>query len=179
MTTMRCFAVLSAIGPDRTGIVSDLTEHLLKMGANVEDSRMAVLGGDFAVILLFSAEESALEHILAGEERLAREAGLSLLLRRTSARPEAIGPSLLWRVTAVAMDHPGIVHRLAQAVARRTINILELSSQTAPAPVSGTPVFSLEMKVSVPAEHKPSVLREELRRLGEEEGADVEVHPLS
>ena len=176
---MRSFAVVSAIGPDRTGIVSALTEYLLKRDANVEDSRMMVLGGDFAVILLFSAEDAALERILAEEENLARESGLSLLMRRTTAGPETKGPSLVWRVTAVAMDHPGIVHRLAQAVARRTINILELSSHTAPAPVSGTPVFSMEMKVSVPAEQKPSVLRDEMARLGEEEGVDIEVHPLS
>jgi glycine cleavage system transcriptional repressor len=175
---MKSYAVLSAVGPDRTGLVADLSAFLLACGANVEESRMAVLGGDFAVILLFSVEDEAFRAIEGGVEALSARTGLSVILRKTRHEIALEQPSLVWRIRAVAMDHPGIVHRLAQAVADRSFNILELSSQTTPAPVSGTPVFSMEMTVAVPAGENPTVLRAELVRLGAEEGVDIEVHPL-
>ena len=176
---MRSFAVLSGTGPDRTGLVAELTEFLLRNGANVEDSRMAVLGGDFAVIMLFSAEDSAIEEILSRREEISARTGLGIVMRRTSEGPASAPPSLLWRVRAVALDHQGIVHRFAQAVAERGVNILELKSDKSPAPVSGAPVFSMEMTVSVPAEEKPSGFREALVKIGEEAGVDIEIHPVS
>jgi glycine cleavage system transcriptional repressor len=175
---MGSFAVLSAVGPDRTGLVAELSEFLLRRGANIEDSRMSVLGGDFAVILLFSAGEAELDDIVEAGGALGKATGLSVMLRRTAERPAPAGPSLVWRVRAVAMDHPGIVHRLAQAVARLGFNIVELQSHTAPAPVSGTPVFSMEMQVSVPAHEKPGLLRTELARIGEAEAVDIEIRPV-
>ncbi len=174
---MRRYAVLTAAGPDRTGLVADLTEFLLKHGANVEDSRMAVLGGDFAVILLFTATEEAIRAIESEKERLAEKTGLTIFLRRTQARSQAAREGLVWNIHAVSLDHPGIVHKLAQAVAERGMNILELRSWISPAPVSAAPLFSLVMKVTVPAGAKPSSLRESLRRLGDQMGVDIEVHP--
>ena len=38
-------------------------------------------------------------------------------------------------------------------------------------------MFSMDMKVNVPAEQSPGAFREELTRLGAEEGVDIEIHP--
>src|SRR4051812_23996800 len=43
--------VITASGPDRPGIVHDLTKLLTTAGANVEESRMSILGNDFAILL--------------------------------------------------------------------------------------------------------------------------------
>ena len=51
---MKNHALLTAFGADRVGIVDDLTSLILEARCNVEESRMSVLGGEFAVILLFS-----------------------------------------------------------------------------------------------------------------------------
>ncbi len=174
---MMTHAVLSAIGPDRPGLVARITDFLLKRGANVGASRMAVLGGDFAVIMLFTAEEGDLDRVAREKELLATETGLALILRRTEAQARPAGASLVWQVKAVALDHPGIVHRLSETMAQRGINILELESHVAPAPVSGTPVFSMDAKLSVPAAVKASDLRAALARLGEEECVDIDLKP--
>jgi glycine cleavage system transcriptional repressor len=174
---MKTHAVLSAIGPDRPGLVATITDFLLKCGANVEDSRMAVLGGDFAVILLFSVGDADFARIEREKERLAAATGLALILRRTESRPAAAGASLVWQVKAVALDHPGIVYRLSEALAQRGINILELESHVASAPVSGTPVFSMDVKLSVPAAVKASELRAVLAKIGDEECVDIEIRP--
>ena len=46
--------VLSALGPDRPGIVAEVTSYVTERGGNIEDSRMAVLGGEFGVMMLVS-----------------------------------------------------------------------------------------------------------------------------
>ena len=55
---MRTFAV-SAIGADRPGIVAAVTGALLPHGINIEDSRMAILGGRFAMMLVVTVPEDA------------------------------------------------------------------------------------------------------------------------
>ena len=49
---MNTLLVISALGDDRPGIVNDLSTVILEYGCNIADSRMSVLGGEFALILL-------------------------------------------------------------------------------------------------------------------------------
>src|SRR3954452_21329891 len=44
--------IITAVGPDRPGLVGDLTGHLHAAGANLLDSRMVNLRGQFALVLL-------------------------------------------------------------------------------------------------------------------------------
>jgi glycine cleavage system transcriptional repressor len=43
--------VLSALGEDKPGLVNELTRCVLNSGCTVLDSRMVVLGGNFALLL--------------------------------------------------------------------------------------------------------------------------------
>ncbi len=47
---MQARAVISTIGRDRPGIVNELSETVFGLGVSIEDSRMTVLGGEFAVV---------------------------------------------------------------------------------------------------------------------------------
>ena len=51
---MKRWFILSAIGSDRPGLVAELAQLIYDCDANLEDSRMTILGTDFAVILLCS-----------------------------------------------------------------------------------------------------------------------------
>ena len=89
---MKRWILLSAIGSDRPGLVAELARLIYDCGANLEDSRMTILGTDFAVILLCSAAApDAADRIAVGAKRLERDHGLTILLRsldgeRASAR---------------------------------------------------------------------------------------------
>ena len=48
------YLVISAQGKDRPGIVNTLSKAALDSGCNITNSRMAVLGGEFALILLIN-----------------------------------------------------------------------------------------------------------------------------
>ena len=51
---MSNYLVISALGDDRPGLIDGLSGRILESGCNVEDSRMTVLGGQFAVLMLVS-----------------------------------------------------------------------------------------------------------------------------
>ena len=44
------YIAISAVGQDRPGIVNELSRAILEYGCNIVDSRMTVLGGEFAII---------------------------------------------------------------------------------------------------------------------------------
>ena len=63
---MLAYIVLTAIGPDRPGLVDEISSFLAARKINIEDSRMAVLGGEFAIIMLASGETGTVD--LLGRE---------------------------------------------------------------------------------------------------------------
>ena len=141
-------AVISLIGHDRPGIVSDLTAIVSAQGANIEDTRAATLGLEFAVMIGLQAEAAALDTIENELRSLAADRDMELLFRRTGpARP--VGE--LAEVSVTSMDHPGIVHSVTRFFAAADANILELDTQTRPAAHTGTPTFDLQMLLALPA----------------------------
>ena len=52
--------VLTAVGPDRIGLVEEISEFVVKHQCNIEDSKMAVFCGEFALILLVSGTPDSL-----------------------------------------------------------------------------------------------------------------------
>ena len=58
--TKKTYLVISALGEDQPGIVNRLSKVLLDQGCNIEDSRMTVLGGEFAVMLLVEGKWNTL-----------------------------------------------------------------------------------------------------------------------
>jgi glycine cleavage system transcriptional repressor len=166
-------AVISTIGRDRPGIVDDLTRSISNHGLNIEDSRMAVLGGEFAVLMTVSGDSDALtelEHELAA---MAEAADFAYLFRRTEAR--VASQSLPYRVHVVAMDHPGIVHGVARFFSARQINIRELETDAVHAPHTGTPLFNLQMTIEVPAGTRIRQLRSEFEAFCDDQDLDGSV----
>ncbi|MCW9013289.1 MAG: glycine cleavage system protein R [Gammaproteobacteria bacterium] len=171
------FLVLTAIGEDRPGIVDDLTRVLLNAELNIEDSRMSVLGGEFAIILLIHGETDALKQIQQQKDQLETALKLNLLFKPTKAR-EAIRNKISYHLKVVGMDHPGIVHRLARFLSQRNINIEDLETESYPAPHTGTPMFAVNMTVDIPNELANSKLRDEFMELCDEQNLDAQFSPL-
>ena len=48
------YFVVTIIGPDRRGLVASITEKIVSRNANIEESHMTRLGGEFAVLMLLS-----------------------------------------------------------------------------------------------------------------------------
>jgi glycine cleavage system transcriptional repressor len=163
-------AVISTIGRDRPGIVNELTEAVSNLGLNIDDSRMTVLGGEFAVLMSVTGNEEPLEQLRAELENVCAARDTAFLFRRTEERSAAA--TLPYRVRVVAMDHPGIVQGIASFFSARQINIRDLNTETERAAHTGTPIFNLTMTVEVPAGVKVRELREAFEGFCDERDLD-------
>ena len=168
--------VLTVVGPDQPGLVDRMTGFLSARGFNLEDSRMAVLGGEFAGILLVSGEVEAAEGAAGLATKLETLTGMSITVRETTAHPHG-KPGIPFLIHGYSMDHPGIVHALAHEVAALGANIESMDTATQPAPVSGAPLFEVRMRISLPLEVSITELRRRLNEVGEKKNIDVTVEP--
>ena len=170
---MNEFLVLTAVGGDRAGIVDELSRILLNVDLNIEDSRMSVLGGEFAMILLLSGSASAVQSFQQQQNQLEDALQLKLLLKPTKAR-KAIQNKIAYNISVVGMDNPGIVHRITRFLSENDISIENLETDSYPAPHTGTPMFSVEMTVDIPNELATSKLKNEFIELCEEQNLDAD-----
>lgn len=168
--------VISALGSDRPGIVQALSGAVLAREGNILDSRMTVLGGEFAVLMLVSGTEGTLQKLESDQQALAAELDLNLVLRRTR-NADGQQTALPYRVEVIAMDHPGIVHEIANFFSERGINIADLSTGTYAAPHTGTRMFSLQLNLSVPAEQSISKLRDAFLEFCDSRNLDASMLP--
>jgi glycine cleavage system transcriptional repressor len=166
--------IISAVGPDAVGLIEKLSRFVHGYECNIEDSKMAVFCGDFAIILLLTGLPERLQQIHDQRELLEKETGLTILAKWPTERKQTPA-AVLCRLTASSLDHPGIVHRLAHLLTQSGINIEALETKGYDAPMSGTPMFRFEGLISVPGHINLPLLRVELQALGEEENIDIEL----
>jgi glycine cleavage system transcriptional repressor len=177
---MKRWFVLSAIGRDRPGLVADLAQLIYDCDANLEDSRMTILGTDFAVILLGSATTAeAADRLAVAAKRLERDHGLTILLRSLEGgpRPSLPAPEAhLYRVKAAGEDRAGIVAGVCRALAERGVNIAELVSRARPGP-GGSPHYEMDILAEVPGSTDMAELRAALDEAADRLVIDVLVTP--
>ncbi|MBI3926721.1 MAG: hypothetical protein HY319_14365 [Armatimonadetes bacterium] len=171
---MKEYLVLSLIGSDRTGLVDQISEAIMEAGANLEDSRMAVLGGEFAMIMLCSMDQGQADQLESRVRRAAERLELVFTSKKTTARRSYRGTVPL-AVQVRGMDHEGIVHDLVHHMMERGVAVETLDSHVTNAPYSGTLLFSMNMRVEAPAAVSLAGLRKSLEEIAERLNVDVEV----
>ncbi len=145
---MRANIVFTLTGKDRVGLVEEVTKFLLDLGGNVETSRMARLGGEFAVLVLVSLPAERLADLESRVHTLTDQ-GYKVTTSETEAAAAPPGGQT-YTIEVLGADHEGIVHEIARALAQRGINIEAMETGTMQAPHSGTPLFTMEATVTVP-----------------------------
>jgi glycine cleavage system transcriptional repressor len=176
----RCHAVLTAIGKDKPGLVDVVSHHILTCGCNIEDSRMAILGGEFAMLILVAGDQTSVERLVQNTGETIRKAGLSVQAHFTVGPGEsATSGTIPYRLEAYSLDHPGIVQRISHFLAERQINIRALDTRLSHAPHTGQPLFSLHATLDVPVKENLSELRRGLETIGGEENIDIDVKPAN
>jgi glycine cleavage system transcriptional repressor len=170
---MNKYLVLSGMGPDKPGIAKEISEAAFRAGCGIEDSRMALLGGEFAILILISGEERAVKALSDGLRELESRTGLTLSVRPTTSQPAVrVEKGVPYRISVVGMDRTGIVYRVTSLLIRHGINIDALETAARNAPVTGTPMFHMDLTAEVPAAVPVRRLREELAGLCDELNLD-------
>lgn len=169
--------VLSAIGRDRPGLVGDFTRFMVDRGLSIADARMINLQGQFAMILMVSGDDGAVSQLREKLPEHARTLGLSLTWAGETAgwKPNA---GLPFRLRVYSLDQVGIVHRVSSLLQKHAVNIEELESHLESAPFMGSPLFTVEMHITVPPGVALRTLRQELDHTCTELNCDVDLEPI-
>ncbi len=99
--------VINAVGPDRPGLVGELTAHFHAAGANILDSRMVNLRGQFAVIVLIEADDAALSKLKETLPAVGKSMGLTISTTSATAAPAAIA-GVPYKIKTYSLDQPGM-----------------------------------------------------------------------
>lgn len=177
MSEERQFKALVAVGKDRPGLVHGISALIHGAGASIVDSRMAVLGGEFAMVLLYCGTAEALRKVEERQAEVGRELGLELSSRDTSA-PDAARAGRRHRLEVSGLDRPGIVDAITRVLARRDVNVETLDTHVVHQPLSGTEIFVLVAEIRSPPTSSLPELRAELERVCDEEQLELSLEPL-
>ena len=131
---------ITVIGPDRTGIVADVSEALAGVGANLSDSTMTRLRGHFAMTLICTGPDAA-----AVEKALAPLSGVLSTVRVVQPETGTGGEGEPYLVSVHGADRLGIVAAVTRVVAAAGGNITDLTTRLA------GPLYVLVAEVEMPA----------------------------
>jgi glycine cleavage system transcriptional repressor len=155
-------AVLSAIGEDRPGLVEEVSEFVFARGGTIGDSRMANLRGQFAIMMLVAGTAEVLEKLRRDLGALESQARVRVELIDAPTSDEHRPARVPYRLTGRALDQPGLVHVVAALLRSLDVNIESMDTTLEAAPVTGAPVFAMDLVLAVPVEASLRTLRTEL-----------------
>jgi glycine cleavage system transcriptional repressor len=118
---------VSAVGLDRPGIIAGVAERLAAHGANVTDSRMAILRGHFAMTLIVEGAER--DALAADLDQLAILETWSVTEVAEAAANPRSEPTHV--VSVHGADHPGILAAVTRALADAGVNVCDLQTRLA------------------------------------------------
>ncbi len=154
--------VLTVIGSDRPGLVGAISKAVSDHGANWEASHMARLGGSFAGILQVVVAADKVESLTKSLSALGPK-GLRVTVEQDTATAAPDGKAY-W-LELVGSDQPNIVREISEALAKRGVTVLELSSELSEAPVSGGRLFKMQASIRCPQNVSHADLSESLEEL--------------
>ena len=154
---------VSAVGLDRPGIIAGVAARLAAHGANVTDSRMAILRGHFAMTLIV---EGAEREALAGDlEALGGLETWSVAEVADAGAPAQPQPNAV--VSVHGADHPGILAAVTRELADAGVNVCDLQTRLA------GDLYVMVIDAAVPDELALDALDERLQAVAAEQGVTL------
>lgn len=159
--------VVTAIGADRTGIVSKIARLVTDCQCNIIDSRMAIFGAEFTFILLISGDLSGInrvEHLLPN---LGFELDITTMTKRTSAhqqRPVAAYYTLDYS----GPNKVGTLGTITGFLASREVYIGSLQSEVRIHQQNNAEMTHTVMTLELPTSEPPEKIIEDLMALLEQ-----------
>ena len=163
--------VFTAIGPDRPGIVDELSSAVAANGGNWLESRMARFCGQFAGIVRIQYDQSQAEALF---DALQTISDLSVV----TTKPEDQCPLPAETVTLelIGVDHPGIISEISRALAERSVHVEKLHTECISAPMSGDPLFKASAELGLPEELEMEDLKGHLEQIAADLMVDLNLN---
>lgn len=158
--------VITAIGTDRAGISNQVIHLVSSTGCNIIDSRIALFGNEFTLIMLISGTKIQISKIETTLPLLGQEHDLITMMKRTLPHSDS---KHSYRVEVVIQsdDKQGLTEQFTQFFADRNIGLASLSAQTINKDKTNHQYdqFHIFMRASVESEYNLMQLQEEFNAL--------------
>jgi len=137
--------IIIANGPDRTGIVSELSKIITNNGSNIKKSRMTKLAGDFAIIMLIESiiSKNKIEESLS-------TLNLSISIKNATKVINQSNNKIKKMIHLSGADNEGLVYSLTDFLSQNKINIQNLITEIIQAPITGINLFSMKATITIP-----------------------------
>jgi phosphoserine phosphatase len=168
------FYVISVIGKDQVGIVSEVTQLLFKHGLNIVDIEQTVIHSQFTMVLLIQPLRPRFQpgQLRLSLHRLAKKRGISITMTplhefKGLRLAETKRPYVL---TLLGPDRGGVVAAFSSALAKHRCNIERIKM------IARGEFFAMEMWVDL-REANFSLLGKDLTAVAKKVGMDIVAQP--
>ena len=160
--------LLIVTGEDRPGIVSAVSGVLFRAGINLEDVRMSILEGQFAMMLIVCVPDKVRQTLSSGLIRLEKSWKLSIFqcspAHRLSHKKQPGGrKTAAYLIRVIGRDKTGIVAGVSRVLAGFRCNITDLQCRILGAGPKA--IYTMILECSAPAGMKLHALQLSLKRL--------------
>ncbi|KOO14519.1 MULTISPECIES: glycine cleavage system protein R [Vibrio] len=121
--------VITAVGTDRPGVCNQVVHLVTQSGCNIVDSRIALFGNEFTLIMLLSGNNAAVTRVETTLPLLGQEHDLITIMKRTSTHAHLDNAYTL-EVFVESEDKPGLTEKFTHFFAQKNIGLSSLSAQT-------------------------------------------------
>lgn len=119
--------VLTVIGKDRTGLVSQLTGLVTQCKCNILDSKMAIFGSEFTMIMLLAGDNTSLTKLEVQLPPLAMSLNLLTMMKRTTTHKGL--ERAQYQVVFDGPDSSGTIRQITSFFAEHKVGISSLKSK--------------------------------------------------
>ncbi|HAS5891694.1 TPA: glycine cleavage system protein R [Vibrio cholerae] len=121
--------VITAVGTDRPGICNEVVRLVTQAGCNIIDSRIAMFGKEFTLLMLISGSPSNITRVETTLPLLGQQHDLITMMKRTSPHDHQTHAYTV-EVYVESDDKLGLTEKFTQFFAQRQIGMASLSAQT-------------------------------------------------
>ncbi|MEE1674105.1 ACT domain-containing protein [Agarivorans aestuarii] len=161
--------VVTAVGSNRPGIVNQLTQLVSSCGCNIVDSRMALFGSEFTLIMLIAGSHNAVIQIETRLPATAQELQLLTVMKKTS-RHELIDYSHAAVLQLTLPDATGVISKVTQFISDHQMNMVSLKSNLFTK--NSIEMLHAEFDVKLNQTHQPEQIEQAFARLCQELGSE-------
>jgi len=172
--------LLIVTGQDRPGIVGAVSQLLAKKKINLEDLRMSILEGEFAMMVVvripnnkIQAElDRSLAQLKKKWELLIFQCPLGAL-EALKASQKKLAQGSTWIIRVLGKDKTGIVSAVSQSLAKYHCNITDLQCR-----ILGTgakSIYTMVLECSIPKKTNLRALKQALTRLAKRISVELQI----
>lgn len=168
--------VVTAMGADRPGIVSKFARLASECDCDIVDSRMALFGNEFTLIMMLSGSWASITKMESTLPGLSVELELMTVMKRTSKHTAQHYVSRL-EVTFNGKDQRGTMRKITQFLAERSLDLAAVRSH-AEEDENGNPTQAVFLTINVPEKVELEKLEISINELAQEMSLDCTIERM-